>query len=308
MQIESFKTWHWMLIGVFVGLLFGGVKLWQGPTFDVDSQDSLDQPSFEHALLAIPERSQTTLVQQYRKQLPGDYLVTGLTVHPPSPDDPKVYWVSGWEFRVTPQRPDPKTPGKTLPPYAKWTRFIYKANSPYTAFNGAPGKYPTIVEYLRAFSKLPVAKFTFRVAWWENPTMTLVLPSFAGLLLIGIVWPLTLNLMVRTGLAKQPEPKAAKLPKNRTSPTKAAVDTSAGYKQLDDLNAQLEKSTADFASSTPILDEEDIPAPIKPLGGPTVPATNAPAKVESEEEVRTYGGEFYPVVREVHKSKVEDRE
>src|SRR6476646_7712817 len=95
MHFEDFRTWHWMIIGLLVGALFGGVKLWQGPWFNSDQIDSMDQLRFEHALIGKPDGG-TKQTAQFNSYLTGKQLLKDVVVHPPMAGEPTgAYWVTG---------------------------------------------------------------------------------------------------------------------------------------------------------------------------------------------------------------------
>ncbi len=336
MHIEDFKTWHWILIGLVVGLLIGGVKLYQGPWFDNGTVATLgDQARFELALLGklpIDAATQVTLpatapaagakpgakppkprvVNRYppgvtakgsdrytQRYHHGQPLIKDLVVHPPvAGGPPRSYWVTGKMYEVDLQHMNEADPNSPVVPFESWVPFNYEAKAPYVGTYVAKGRYPTVTEYLAAASKDPEAKFVYRYSWWEGSAATLALPACAGLLVIGFAWPLMINLMQRGGMAPLPQPKA-KLPKNRKmGADKRPVDHTAGDKQLDELNAALEAEVAGFASTSTDPDDSSVPMPtVKTLAGADPMAPSTPA---TPEEIVEYGGEFYPVVKAIH--------
>src|SRR5437763_14977898 len=95
MHFEDFKTRHWVIIGLLVGALFSGVKMYAGPWYTNAEIDSLDQLRFEHALIGQPEGG-TRLTAQMTKYLVGKQMVKDVVVHPPSfGDSLGKYWVTG---------------------------------------------------------------------------------------------------------------------------------------------------------------------------------------------------------------------
>jgi hypothetical protein len=103
------------------------------------------------------------------------------------------------------------------------------------------------------------------------------------------------------------QPKA-KLPKSRKAVAKVAVDHSAGDQQLDELNTQMEEGLAAGASSSPKAGVAVAvgEAPVKVLNAGPAAATAAAAAAEKERLIREYGGEFYPVVKKVHKESEDE--
>jgi len=334
MHIEDLKVWHWVILGLVVGALFSGVKLWQGPWFDSTDIDSIEQVRFEKGLVGVLAGGSSVhgnLTAQYHKDQP---ILKDIVVHPPLPGDTvQRYWVTGKVCTVDLNRKNPKDPASPIVPVEMWTPFKYPAKVPYEplsalelqAKRGRAGakaladarakaatqpsaagrsEYPNVIEYLQAVHTRSDAQFSYRYAWQELPLATALLPPVAGLLVIGIAWPMTLNLMMGAGLARKPQPRA-KLPKNRKAlAAKGPVDTSAGDKQLADLNAALEAEMSGFVGANITNDPDEsragMPA-IKPRTLSGVVDPTLPKPEDDEIEVKEFGGEFYPVVKAVHK-------
>ena len=93
MQIEDFKTWHWVLIGLLVGVLFGGVRLAQGPWYDMEGLETADQGQFEREAAGdgSAKRRDARLIETYHAGLP---LLKNVVVHPPTPRASKVVTVA----------------------------------------------------------------------------------------------------------------------------------------------------------------------------------------------------------------------
>jgi hypothetical protein len=297
MHIEDFKTWHWMVLGPIVGLLFACVILWRGPTSDVPNIDTLDQGSFERAASGTPgEHRGEPMRVEYAAGKPW---LKDVVVHPPLQGDrSKTYWVLGKAYSVVLARKDSNNPASPIVVLGDWVPFRYPAKAPYTAVVAAPGNYPTVMAYLKTLQEnFPESSSSYRFAWWDNTFATLMLPVLAGFLIIGIAWPLTIQVMQGTGLARPPQAKV-KLPRNRRAPVKTAVDHSADNRRLDELNTELEQDLAAGASSSAkTVASSPGDAPVKALTAGELAA----AAAEKERLIREYGGEFYPVVRSVHK-------
>src|SRR6478736_4217111 len=96
MHIEDLKVWHWVILGLVVGALFSGVKLWQGPWFDSTDIDSIEQVRFEKGLVGVLAGGSSVhgnLTAQYHKYQP---ILKDIVVHPPLPGDTvQRYWVTG---------------------------------------------------------------------------------------------------------------------------------------------------------------------------------------------------------------------
>jgi hypothetical protein len=307
MHIEDFKTWHWMVLGPIIGLLFGCAILYQGSSADVPGVDPLGQEHFERAITGRLGRGHDDgLIARYA---PDHRLIQNITVHPPLPGDATgTYWVLGDLFTVEEMHKDRNDPNSPIVGRGYWTRFIFPAKTPFVAVDVAPGAYANVMGFLDAVKKqVPESNSSYRFAWWDSKAATLALPAMAGFLIIGIAWPTLIHLLQGAGLARVPEPKAkVKLPKSRPAVAKAAVDHSLGNQQLDELNTQLEQDLAAGASASGGKAAAVVvgDAPVKALtAGPDGAAA---AAAEKERLIREYGGEFYPVVRTVHKEGDED--
>jgi hypothetical protein len=305
MHLENVKFWHWTIIGLLVGVLFGGVKLSQGPWFDVEGLETLDQPTFDREVAGMQStipRHDRQLIQQHHA---GEPMLKDLVVHGEVSGEPThSYWVTGRFFRISVDHQKQGDNSSPVVAIGEWVPFKYRAAVPYTSTVTLPGHYPTVVDFLAAVQrKYPKGFVPYRFAWYEQTQPTMLQLPIAGLLIIGIAWPLTLMLMQGAGLARAPQ---TKLPKQRQlSPTaKAPKDHSADDKRLADLNAQMDKALGGFGSSATASEDSAVaggPAPVKALGGAdAAPAAPPPTQEELE---RKYGGEFYPVVKEIHKKK-----
>lgn len=329
MHIEDLKTWHWVILGIIVGALFSGVKLWQGPWFDSADVDSIEQLRFEKGLVGVlagGSSRDASLTGRYHGDQP---VFKDIVVHPPvATDRARTYWVTGKVCIVELGRKDAKDLNSEIVPVEKWLPFKYPAKTPYEPLSAlelaarrgragavalaaaraaatqpvARSQYPNVIDYLKAVQTRSDAKFSYRYAWQEMPMATAILPPIAGLLIIGIAWPMTLHVMQGAGLARKPQPRV-ELPKNRKALAKAPVDHSAGDQQLAELNATLEAQMASFVGPSITNDPDEsragMPA-IKPFAGGA--GSEAVQTNEDEEiEVKDYGGVFYPVVRSTHK-------
>lgn len=301
MHIEDLKFWHWTIIGLLAGLIFGGVKLWQGAWFDVEGLETMDQPSFDRQIAGLQTslfRRDRQLIDIYHADQP---MLKNLVVHPPVEGEPThSYWVTGKYYRIFQEAEKPGDASSRIVNKEDWVPFRYRAAVPYHATAAVPGTYPTVAEFLSAVKKKYPDSAASRFAWWEQPMPTILLPAAAGLLIIGIAWPLALGLMQGAGLARAPS-QTVKLPKQRnlSGKAKAPKDHSADDQKLADLNAQMDKALAGYGASSASSISEDSRAPAKLSSPKVLPGAGAaPAAPPSKEEIsRQYGGVFYPVVK-----------
>jgi hypothetical protein len=287
MEIQEIKTWQWVLAGLVIGALFSCIYTWNGPAFDTQARDTIEQGEFENSTLALtkfarPIPSQSRLIELHHKGLP---LLRDVTVHPPIASDPRHYWVTGRAYFIGLKPGDPANPKSPEKVFEEWRLFKYPASIPYapgytlreekkldknaasrrnielTDLKKALGgqtEYPTVSGFLKAVAALPNSEFKYQYAWWELPKAVWTLPPLAGLLIFGIAFPLTLSVMYRLGLGHKPVPVQAK---PKPAPVKKPTRPVPGV----------------LANTAP-----QAPAPVAP---PTAADT------------RKYGGEFYPVVK-----------
>lgn len=256
MQIEEIKNWQWVLAGLIAGALLSCILVWNGPGFDTQVRDTVEQGEFENRCFALSKVGNIDDVaaatagyfRQYHKDMP---VLRDVTVHPPIASDPKRYWVTGRYYSIGIKPKDPQKPEGPSQIFEEWKLFKYPAPVPYKpgyaifeernlariarwkdtvqvaavkkAFGGQ-ASYPTVVEYLKAVQALPGSNFKFQFAWWERPIPKWTLPPLAGLLTIGIAWPLTLSAMRNYGLAKPAVVKAKAKPAAVKKPTRQPVN------------------------------------------------------------------------------------
>ena len=293
MQIEDLKAWHWAVVGAVMGLLFSCSLALSGPWYDDGKLDTVDGLAFEHALLGeAGRRGEAALLRQYHD---GQPIVRDVVVHPPFGGDPEPgrYWVTGSLYNVGRRYRDPTNPAAGMVTAEQWTPFKFPAAAPYVAAKSgpAPGTYPTVTAFLAAAQRamanrtaapvapppttataargwrrlipvLPVGKPVpfpgYRYSWAELPAAVWSLPAVAGVLIVGVAWPLTLGLMQSIGMARPPKVKAVPKPQPVAAPA--------------------------FASTAVVRPAVPVP----------VPAPKPPEPVRDDKQ---YGGEFYPVVK-----------
>ena len=211
MQIEDFKTWHWVALGLVAGLAFSLVLTMAGPPFATDELDTVDASIFEHALQGrLLRAGQPALVARFHKDQP---VVRNLIVHPPlRGDDPHKFWVTGQLYHIGPQYKNPTNAAAGEQYVEQWRPFKYPAPAPYSGQNGAVAPFPTVAGYLSAMQQRSVPAFTYRTAWQEAPWAVWSLPPVAGLLMIGVAWPLALGILQSAGMARPPKVKAVAKP------------------------------------------------------------------------------------------------
>jgi hypothetical protein len=158
---------YWVLIGLAVGALLGGIGVLIGPAYLDSTARTLSQPQFERAITATPAAS---------------FSVSDLVIHPP--DASGVYWVTG---RYRERGPREIT-----------ADFKFRAPTPYEPRLAISSHNPsslTVSEYLDEISRrVPQANSSYRYAWYETPRATMLIWVCAGLIVIGCLWPVAQRL------------------------------------------------------------------------------------------------------------------
>jgi hypothetical protein len=303
MQIEDFKRWHWMILGLIVGLMFA--YMWQDHDVVGDKSYQLaeiKQNVFERDAMSKSRESGQSILQNIKVEPPvKDYMGKSIQI------------VIGKRLRYS-----PKDQKEYLVP------FYYYAALPYTQHFAVPKAPPlpagaTVLDYLNnAKTANPLLRYRF--AWEYQSQWYPVLWGLGGLVVIGGIWPSILRLLIGAGLGRPPKSAEEKenedylsrfgKGKKEPQPVLAAKGpTEDDNRRLDEMNNAMESqlaaagvfATAGAAAAS--SDDSAVGTPvIKPLTGAPEPAVVAEAAVhqeETEEErhKRFAAGDFYPVAR-----------
>lgn len=159
---------YWVLIGLVVGTLLGGIRVVLGPAYLDSTARTLSQPQFARGITATPA---------------ANFSVSDLIVHPP--DASGTYWVTG-QYRER-------------GPREITADFKFRAPTPYEprlAINSPNPSGLTVSEYLDEISRhVPQANSRYRYVWYETRRATMLIWVCAGLIVIGGVWPLVQRLI-----------------------------------------------------------------------------------------------------------------
>src|SRR5437868_145571 len=143
MDLENFKRWHWMLIGLLVGILWAGVRLFYGYSLETESREDA-QSQFEIALLATPKDP----VHSPNSD-DGNLYLTDIKIYPAVKDD-------GPEIRRT-QRPPAPAPRRGRQPSFTiqwpWIKTPTTAKSAASPPATAPTEPPSIAASSEPASK-----------------------------------------------------------------------------------------------------------------------------------------------------------
>ncbi len=315
MELENFKVWQWMLIGLLVGLGIGYWKAENGPDIDDNVVRTVYQPEFE-------ERLFDTYVLDGQKPENARPVFTSVTIHPPI--DGKV-WVTG----LVMQRPSAARIADMVaakqPVKAKFVGFRYPTEVPYrpqfyanlmpsetkpatnaakpeSAFAAMRPPANSVVQYLdRLKAERKDFRVSYRYAWWEAKPATVAIWTAGSFTVIGVVWPIIVRLLMGVGLARRPVKKEYDLNRFKAqsktgAPSVNNFDTE--NKQLDDLNASLEAKLAGFVDEDAETKAENAAVEAKVRALPTSRLEPlAGDEGDRSDANREYTGEFYPVVK-----------
>jgi hypothetical protein len=296
MDITDIKAWQWAILGVIVGVVLGFA--WQG--VDTRSGAPFTFREFYRDLGGVGATEKT-------RDMP---LLRNIVIYPGEADpNGQVYQ------RVTLEQLNlDKTTQSPV-----YVAREFQASSTRD-FNGSPSMEAWIDQIVKdRTGTWPGAnQIAYRAPLTANPALYFGLWGAGGLVAIGVVWPMVIQLLLGAGLAQKaaPKPKAFKLSEYKA---KGDIDdgvirdakkhtgiTSEDQRKLDEVMAELERKTADMRTS----DRVDEDAPAAPTPPPRILTLNAgPAAQEAnpqpaaEQEQKSFGGEWYPVARPVHKKE-----
>jgi hypothetical protein len=274
MHVQDLKRWHWLSIAIVIGLALSYV--WANVEWGVQLP-TIGQPDFERGLVL-------------KYPVPGH--ISSAIVCPPQEGKSKVVCE---QLRRT---KDPRV--------MEFRSVAFMADTPYKS-DRTGETYPSVRDYLKTI-KSQNTGLTAKYAWFRETWAVYVMWTSAAVILIGGVWPSVVSLMTGGGLglqrvAKDPEydlDRFGKGEKREESKGQAQGATQRDMDELRRLDDELEKRLASGAtvggeSSGGSSDASSEPAR-KLDGGPL-----EVAQIQQDEADKEYGGEFYPVVKTIHK-------
>jgi hypothetical protein len=294
MRIEDLKRWHWILIGVVVGLALGFV--WSG--IDRDSEIA----NYGRDRFIMDVRRQIT---ENGKQVPR---VQNIRIAPPvegaykKPVQAVLFDIYDPGTKsLTTQRIDAEVP---FIRENQWGR--YYRDVPFNAKN-------SVQDYLVYLQK-QFPHIAYRQAWERDVYATYGMWTLGSVIVIGGLWPTVINLLVGAGMGKRSEKKEQAYldqfgqggDEEAFPQPEAKVVTAADQQQLADVTAALEQNVAGLAMTAAPEASTQAPAlatsaAIRQLaGGPVDPVKVGP---KDDDGPKHYEGEYYPVVRPVVKKE-----
>ncbi len=269
--------------------------MWAGMGGDVDRIRNVGERDFERDVALIDEKS-------------GEPYIKDIVVHPPQQT------FEGAVNVLTYKRLAKDKQGRV-----GWLDARLIAKIPYKpAIAGQVKDDPalTIQKYLQELSATQnQVRFTY--GWWMEPRTAMVLGTVAGIVVIGGIWPILLNLMIGAGFGRKSEPEPE--PKKKESwwsqfrsrkpepgsdlarPQPTADDKEHLRAVADAYEQNLQGAGVTMNTTAEADGAQESPTVRKLEGGPVEAA--APLKRPEDEDDIEVKGEFYPVLIHHHKKK-----
>jgi hypothetical protein len=277
MGIDELKRWHWIVIGLVLGLGLAYARTGMEPEV---GRNNIIEFLNDVSLRVDPKIGP---------------IVRSIVVHPPTED------FRGQRLNlVTYQRLCRSRDGKRT----EWRNEQFIAESPFRGF-------ASVGEYLAALKKENPA-ISYRNAWWDRAPAQYAMWTGGSVLAIGILWPNVLFALMGAGYGPKRDPNAKKESlfsyKSRPEPQLAAAKprvSAADEQKLRDMTDQLERNLAAVATHhgdhAPAAAAD--PAGIRKLDGG--PLEVAPAQTAANDDEIEVKGEYYPVLIHHKKQRAE---
>lgn len=334
MSLVNLRRWHWIVIGLLLGLAFGGLRIYLNDRIveSLNDFDTLGRADFEQLLFSKDYAGQR-FIQNIRvtQFSDGRFLVT-CTVPKYTLND---LWVQAdlrdLSFKAQDWR-DVRvilpaghfTPVMTLPQpgtdrFAKYNnrpqaqKRIRETLPAFDKAKAAIAKNPkaTIVDYLTAI-QADDHSLTFTVRLWQEARKVMIYWVVGTLVVVGGIWPFVIDVLILAGLAPPRPPREEKGVNLRkvkaTADHKPTAPKSTEFSQedMDKLTAlekELEQQVAAEMASRPAAQQApSAEAPVRKLTatGPQPPAAE-PEKPQEHKDFGLTQEDFYPT--EVHARK-----
>ena len=338
MELARLKRWHWMLIGVAVGLLIGYVR--SITSNDVDAQDireGISQFRFEQALArpihGTQDRLQIKDITVYRVVEQGQvsYVATLMYVYTDSVVEGMrngKLRAADAPYRLHAYRPTDSELREALAAIKKKSGGAAQEKSEgivaslrricetlYIKPADPPGG---LLEYLRLVTDFKGRHVDFTYAWWNQPRVQLTAWSVAGFVGVGLIWPTIVNLIAfgkffRPAEKKSDKEKAYeekegvslwKVKSRPAAPVKKATGPSRQEMEKlvameDEMEARLKAAGMEM---TPAAPAAAVPAgPATKLAGTETALPELPEGSEEDKHFDRKTGDYYPVERHLKK-------
>jgi prepilin-type N-terminal cleavage/methylation domain-containing protein len=267
MSVESLKRWHWIGIGLLVGLALAWAKTAGRP-----------------GAVVLGELSQAQFEDDLHTTYNGRPTLRDIVVYPQRDYD-----------RVTMQRWAATHGGDGYAPATFVAPRPYRADLAPKSMR-TPSETYTVGDYLADLgAEFPHVKY--RSAWWASPTATAVMWAAGTTLLIGGVWPSVLALLVGAGYGRKTPEDDYDLDRFKGEPAAGAgAKKPVDEEKLHELEEELIKGlSGDQSAAAQTEEPKRARAPRPILAAPVDPPPTGQA-----EEDKDFFGEFYPVAHPHH--------
>ncbi len=284
-DIEQVKRWHWIVIGLLLGLSLGYAYAASEADGFTRGRTQISPMNFEQALHQRPKQGKpwlTDIVVYPRRD--GQLVQMNMLTNEDKTNSGPGEWVyRPYEMYA----PKPYKPYMT--PQGRWP---WRNN----AQRQAPSPDYTVLSYLQDVAKNN-NRMSFRYGWWKEPRVTGALWTLGSVVVVGGIWPTVLKLLIGAGFGRKKEPEAEydldrfKSEEAAKAPVASAADDTKLRSRVEEIEQEL-MSNLRTAQAGGADQEGETAAPIRtlsagPLAGGTIGA--------APEKDRNYKGEFYPV-------------
>ena len=291
MSIAKLNRWHWLTIGVLVGLCLWALRHGQVADVALYGEGLTSQAAFEQAVLSnvqgIPAFKNIRVHRAIAddgtgRPTPIDVVAGKYCNGTPAPDG-KYHWNSVVFMARVPYQPQVDLSSEFV-----------RTGMPEATSRWQKISQPGVMEFLRLAHDYRNVQFTR--AWWNEYVF---LTWFGGsVLVIGVIWPCVIDLIIYGRVVRPPREKGIDLSKvKQPAPVPRAAASAHDLDRLRELEEELEHSLADGApvvvGATP-----DV-APIRELQAE--PQSALVADEHDHKNYRRKADDFYPTEDRIHK-------
>lgn len=310
MRVQALKRWHWLLISVAVGVLFGGLR--DVAFSDIDTQlphESLSQKSFAAALASRRgDMIQGITVMRLNQERYGAIVNCVVPDHQAIRSGrayTRPHWYEPTQFELQEALKELKAGQATSVPEKNegLMRFLRKVSE---ALRIKPPDPPGgLLDYLRLATDAKGQHISFTYAWWRQPRVAIIAWTLLSVVVIGGIWPTVVNLIAFHSVFRPKQKKETKGQslwhvKSAPTPAKApaAVVSAREVDQLKALERELEaRLRAGDVNMQPTSAAVPVPeAPVRKLTASELELA-VPKQTEEEKLFDRKEGDFYPVER-----------
>lgn len=276
MELQNLSRWHWVIVGLLVGLGLGfAYSNWDGT---------------EGRISVAPEPFQRDLLRQERRAENDPPVIRNVVLNV---DADGVYYATFEQINLA---------------KLAYGSFVIKGRTPWpvTHPNGTDlQRGETVADLHEYLEQVKAANpdFDYHYAWWNEARFVYPIWTVGAVVLIGGVWPTVINLMIGAGFAPPRKPKEKKIKPTASKPEPAPpAKPQVDEAEIAAVAAAYEQRLAAGASEGDAAVAGDQPAaePIRQLDGGPVEPIPVPHNPE-DDEPKEFVGEFYPVVKTTHK-------